>query len=159
SQAVVDRISSSTLHPLNGRASRARSRKIATQAISRRKLSFVDPAAPPSPRPVVLVHGIWNSRAAFARISRYLRARGFDVHALDLVPSDGSVAVEQLAAQLASYVDAGLPAAAPFDLVGFSMGGVVSRYYVQRLGGASRVQRLVTISSPHHGTATAYLSN
>ncbi len=37
------------------------------------------------------------------------------------------------------------------------MGGVVSRYYVQRLGGVERVRRLVTVSSPHHGTAMAYL--
>ncbi len=37
------------------------------------------------------------------------------------------------------------------------MGGVVSRYYLQRLGGLARVRRFVTISSPHHGTVTAYL--
>ena len=36
------------------------------------------------------------------------------------------------------------------------MGGLVSRYYVQRLGGINRVQRLITISSPHKGTLTAY---
>jgi triacylglycerol lipase len=91
-------------------------------------------------------------------MSRYLRARGFDARALDLVPGDGSVTIEQLAAQLAAYVAVELPAAAPFDLVGFSMGGVVSRYYVQRLGGDARVRRMITISSPHHGTMTAYLS-
>jgi triacylglycerol lipase len=44
----------------------------------------------------------------------------------------------------------------PVDLVGFSMGGIVSRYYVQRLGGINRVQRFITISSPHHGTWIAY---
>jgi triacylglycerol lipase len=91
-------------------------------------------------------------------MSRYLRARGFDTHAIDLVPGNGSASIERLAAQLAAYVEAELPAGAPFDLVGFSMGGVVSRYYVQRLEGASRVRHLVTISSPHRGTATAYLS-
>ena len=91
-------------------------------------------------------------------MSRYLRERGFEVHALDLVPSDGSAAIEQLAAQVAAYVDERLPPGAPLDLVGFSMGGVVSRYYVQRLGGAERVRRFITISAPHHGTATAYLS-
>jgi triacylglycerol lipase len=90
-------------------------------------------------------------------MSRYLRRRGFDVHAIDLVPSDGAVGLETLATQIAAYVDAELSPGSPLDLVGFSMGGLVSRYYVQRLGGASRVRRFVTISSPHHGTATAYL--
>jgi triacylglycerol lipase len=44
----------------------------------------------------------------------------------------------------------------PFDLVGFSMGGLVCRYYVQRLGGVERVGRLITISAPHLGTYWAY---
>jgi triacylglycerol lipase len=93
-------------------------------------------------------------------MSRHLRARGLDTRAIDLVPGDGSAPIEQLAAQLASFIEAELPAAARFDLVGFSMGGIVSRYYVQRLDGVfgARVRRLVTISSPHHGTAAAYLS-
>jgi triacylglycerol lipase len=107
--------------------------------------------------PVVLVHGIWKSGAAFARMSRYLRERGFEVHPIDLVPNDGSAALEDLAAQIAAFVAAKLPAG-PLDLVGFSMGGVAGRYYVQRLGGHERVRRLVTVSSPHHGTATAYLA-
>ena len=118
----------------------------------------VAPSRPPDRHPVLLVHGIWKSGAAFGRMARYLRERGFEVHALDLVPNDGAASLEELAAQLAAYVDANLPPAAPLDLVGFSMGGVVSRLYVQRLGGAARVRRLVTISAPHHGTATAYLS-
>jgi len=91
-------------------------------------------------------------------MSRFLEGRGFVVHAVDLVPSDGSVGLPELAGQLASFVDEKLGPEAPFDLVGFSMGGVVSRYYLQRLGGHPRVRRLVTISSPHHGTMTAYLS-
>jgi len=45
------------------------------------------------------------------------------------------------------------------DLVGFSMGGLVCRYYIQMLGGSSRVDRLVTISAPNHGTLLARLSD
>jgi triacylglycerol lipase len=108
--------------------------------------------------PVVCVHGIWNTGADFGRMARFLGDRGFDVHALDLVPNDASLGLAELAAQLVAYVDERFAAGATFDLVGFSMGGVVSRYYLQRLGGYSRVRRLVTISCPHHGTAMAYLS-
>lgn len=36
------------------------------------------------------------------------------------------------------------------------MGGLVTRYYLQRLGGIHRVQRFISISSPHSGTWTAY---
>jgi triacylglycerol lipase len=118
----------------------------------------VGPPDPPDRHPVLLVHGIWKSGATFGRMSRYLRKRGFDVRAIDLVPSDGSAGLAKLGEQIAAHVEATLPAGAPLDLVGFSMGGVVSRYYVQRLGGAERVRRLVTVSSPHHGTVAAYLS-
>jgi triacylglycerol lipase len=106
---------------------------------------------------VLLVHGIWKSGRAFQRLTRHLEGLGFVVHTIDLVPNDGSAPLEQLAEQVAQLVAERIPAGAPLDLVGFSMGGVVCRYYLQRLGGLSRVRRFVTVSSPHHGTATAYL--
>ncbi len=49
-----------------------------------------------------------------------------------------------------------LPPGQKFDLVAFSMGGLVARYYLQRLGGLERVDRFVTLSTPHHGTWMAY---
>jgi len=89
-------------------------------------------------------------------MSRYLSARGFRPLAVDLAPSNGAVGLEELAAQLSAFVAQELTTDEPFDLVGFSMGGLVSRYYVQRLGGAERVGRLITISSPHQGTYWAF---
>ncbi len=78
------------------------------------------------------------------------------VYTLDLVPNNGDVGLDELAKQVANYVALNFPPAQPFDLLGFSMGGIVSRYYLQRLGGINRVQRFITISSPHHGTFIAY---
>jgi triacylglycerol lipase len=66
------------------------------------------------------------------------------------------VGLDELAKQVADYVTATFAPEQRLDLVGFSMGGIVSRYYVQRLGGINRVQRFLTISSPHHGTVVAY---
>ena len=37
------------------------------------------------------------------------------------------------------------------------MGGLIARYYVQRLGGDARVHTLVTLGTPHHGTRAARL--
>jgi triacylglycerol lipase len=117
-----------------------------------------DAPSPEARRRVVCVHGIWKSGATFARMSRFLRERGFDVRTVDLVPNDGSLGLPELAEQLAAHVDRELGPEAPFDLVAFSMGGVVGRYYLQRLAGNQRVRRFVSISSPHHGTITAYFS-
>lgn len=90
-------------------------------------------------------------------MARYLTERGFEVHGIDLTPNDGRTGIDELAAQVAKFIDATFPAGSPLDLVGFSMGGLVTRYYVQRLGGLSRVRRFITISAPHHGSQWAYL--
>ena len=58
---------------------------------------------------------------------------------------------------MADYIARHFDPEQPLDLVGFSMGGIVSRYYIQRLGGIERVQRYVNISAPNNGTWTAYL--
>lgn len=108
-------------------------------------------------RPVLLIHGIKDNASKMERLARYLRAEGRESHTLSLVPSFGQVGLDELAKQIASYVDRTFGAEQPIDLVGFSMGGLVSRYYVQRLGGDQRVRHLVTISSPHRGTLFAYL--
>ena len=43
------------------------------------------------------------------------------------------------------------------DVVGYSAGGVVVRLWVDDLGGGSLARRVVTLSSPHHGTEVAGL--
>jgi triacylglycerol lipase len=110
----------------------------------------------PRRRTVLLVHGIWDTSRVFARMGRWLEERGYRALAVDLKPSDGSVGLDTLAEQLREFVELQFAAGESFDLVGFSMGGRVSRYYAQRLGGAERVGRWMTISSPHRGTYYAY---
>ncbi|MFN6569842.1 triacylglycerol lipase [Dendronalium sp. ChiSLP03b] len=108
--------------------------------------------------PVLLVHGIDDTGAVFYHMTAYLRQLGWSVHTIDLMPNNGDVGLDVLAKQVADYVAANFTIDQPLDLIGFSMGGIVSRYYVQRLGGINRVQRFITISSPHHGTIIAYAS-
>ncbi|ABA24636.1 Lipase, class 2 [Trichormus variabilis ATCC 29413] len=108
--------------------------------------------------PILLVHGITDTEAVFDQMAAYLRQMGWTVYTLNLVPNNGEAPLNVLAQQVADYVAANITPEQPFDLVGFSMGGIVSRYYVQRLGGISHVQRFVTISSPHYGTVIAYAS-
>ncbi|MDY6806998.1 MAG: alpha/beta fold hydrolase [Cyanobacteriota bacterium] len=109
--------------------------------------------------PVLLVHGWLDTRAKFDKMAGYLRNLGWEVHSLDLVPNLGNIELEKLADQVADYADRTIARDRHFDLIGFSMGGIVSRYYVQRLGGIDRVQRFIAISSPHQGTLTGYSLN
>lgn len=109
--------------------------------------------------PVLLVHGWLDTRAKFDKMAGYLRNLGLEVHSFDLVPNLGNIELEKLADQVADYADRTIEGDRHFDLIGFSMGGIVSRYYVQRLGGIDRVQRFIAISSPHQGTLTGYSLN
>src|SRR5688500_8203209 len=110
--------------------------------------AFAGPAVPPKPEsaPVVLVHGIYSSSRDMARMARHLRSHGREVFTPDLSPNCGRAGIDELAQQLAEFTETHLQGR-KFDLVGFSMGGLVSRYYVQRLGGADRVTHFVTVSA------------
>ena len=111
------------------------------------------------PNPVLLIHGIFDTIGIFDQMSRYLKNLGWDVYSLNLVPNYGILGLDKLAKQVDDYISKTFPPNQPLDLIGFSMGGIVSRYYVQRLGGIDRVKRFITISSPHNGTLTAYALN
>jgi triacylglycerol lipase len=106
--------------------------------------------------PVLLVHGIYDTIAKFNIMSAYLTQRGWEVHRINLTPNIGSAKLEQLATQVADYIDKTFPTSQVIDLLGFSMGGLVTRYYLQRLGGIKRVQRYISISAPNNGTLMAY---
>ena len=88
------------------------------------------------------------------RMAHSFRRAGWEVFTPDITPANGRVGIDQLASQLAAYTDRHLTGRR-FDLVGFSMGGLVGRYYIQRLGGIERVDRFVTIATPHHGSIMA----
>ncbi len=125
-------------------------------------LSFLDGTArapqhpAPDRNPVLLIHGIAEDESGMQRMGTYLRAEGWEVHTISLRPNWGQAGLEPLAREIARYADTELRGR-KFDLVGFSMGGLVSRYYVQRLGGLQRVEHFVTLSAPHAGSYWAWL--
>lgn len=107
---------------------------------------------------MLLVHGLNDTNLVFQKMSAYLAALGWSVYDLNLIPCNGNLSLECLAQQVADCIAATFAPEQPIDLIGFSMGGVVSRYYVQRLGGLDRVHRFITVAAPNHGTLTAYAS-
>jgi triacylglycerol lipase len=74
-----------------------------------------------------------------------------------LKPVDGRRGLEPLARQLRDVVNQEFKPDESFSIVAFSMGGLVSRYYLQQLGGAARCDGLYTIATPHNGSYIAYL--
>ena len=116
------------------------------------------PAAsrPAVPR-VVLVHGFLETGDTFKLIKRRLEAKGFDCYVPRMKPIDARGGLDKLARHLKEEIDTRFGPTEPVSIVAFSMGGIVSRQYLQNLGGAERCRNLITISSPHHGTKAAWL--
>ena len=116
------------------------------------------PARSPLPgRRALLVHGIYDSATSMAWLKRTLENRGWKVSAISLTPNNGSISFDVMARQVEGFVAANYAPDEKFDLVGFSMGGLVCRYYIQKFGGAGRVRRFVTISAPNNGSLLAWL--
>lgn len=106
--------------------------------------------------PVILVHGFLDTTAVFKPMSEYLNYHGWQVHSFNLIPNHGYEKLEVLAGQVDNYIEKNFAKEQKVDLIGFSMGGLITRYYLQRLGGVERVQRYLNISAPNRGTLTAY---
>ncbi len=108
--------------------------------------------------PILLVHGMVDNRSVFTVLRRALRRRGFR-RVLGINYSPFTRDVRLAATQLATRVER-LCEQTGFErihVIGHSMGGLIARYYVQRLGGDARVHTLVTLGTPHAGTLPAYL--
>ncbi len=108
--------------------------------------------------PILLVHGLVDNRSVFTLLRRALRRRGFgQVLTLNYSPftQDVRSAAERLAALVEKTCDE--TGYERVHVVGHSLGGVVARYYVQRMGGDARVHTLATLGSPHSGTVAAHL--
>ncbi|ACK71139.1 lipase class 2 [Gloeothece citriformis PCC 7424] len=106
--------------------------------------------------PVLLIHGISDTVAKFNAMKRHLNQLGWEVHSINLTPNTGWIGLDILAKQIAEYIETTFMSSQSIDLIGFSMGGLVTRYYLQRLGGIHRVQRYISISAPNYGTWMAY---
>ncbi len=108
--------------------------------------------------PVVLVHGIGDDARTMEPMARSLLCEGRKPYSVTLKPNGGQAGLDELAGQLDRFVGAKISPGQRFDLVGFSMGGLVCRYYLQRMGGLQRVEHFITLAAPHHGTLMAWLS-
>ena len=107
-----------------------------------------------SARPLLLVHGYGCSRGVWWLLRKQLEAAGHTVATLSLTPPYRSIG--RLVPQLEQRIDEVCRAtgANQVVLIAHSMGGLVCRAYLAR-NGRTRVERLITISSPHAGSELA----
>ena len=114
------------------------------------------------PYPVVLVAGTaGNENVSWQALSPALADEGYCVYGFNYGPTGitanrfyGLGDIPSSAKSLATFVKGVLAAthAKKVDFVGHSQGGMMPRYYMKFLGGASKVNMLVGLAPSNHGT-------
>jgi pimeloyl-ACP methyl ester carboxylesterase len=104
--------------------------------------------------PVLLLHGYGCNSGYWAHLVPLLDAARISHATVDLEPVIGDIddyvpLVERAVRDLCAQAHAGKVA-----IVAHSMGGLVARAWMRRHGSA-RLARLITLGTPHHGTALA----
>ncbi|MEW2432427.1 alpha/beta fold hydrolase [Micromonospora sp. NPDC047644] len=114
------------------------------------------PFAAAAANPVIVVGGLSGVAVAYEPIAARLRADGYRTFIYQL-PGLGLGDIPTSARALAGYVEQvrATTGAASVDVVAHSEGGLVSRYYLKRLGGTATVGRYVSLGTPQYGTYVA----
>jgi hypothetical protein len=110
--------------------------------------------------PVVLLHGFVDNRSVFVPLRRSLVRHGW-CHLVSLNFSPLTCDIRTAAELLGGHIEevCARTGHRQVDIVGHSLGGLIARYYVQRLGGDTRIRTLVTLGTPHEGTTAVPLAN
>ena len=106
--------------------------------------------------PVILVHGLFAPRVSMLPFQWALKWAGLDAHTVRL-PLLNMAAVESSAELLRARVDQVLASSGHerCDIVGMSLGGLISLHYLVELDGAAKVRRMITLGTPVRGTWSA----
>jgi pimeloyl-ACP methyl ester carboxylesterase len=117
------------------------------------------------PHPVILVHGTFeNQNDNWQAAAPILANHGYCVYSFNYGGSgsiNGLGKVADSANQLSSFVDTVRfwTGGNTVDLVGHSQGGMMPRYYINNLGGASKVDKLIGLAPSNYGTTLDGLVN
>jgi predicted alpha/beta hydrolase family esterase len=124
--------------------------------IALHRLLIRDPAPAPAERPIVLIHGVLVNDGVWLLMRRFLARNGVaPVYTMNYGPplADIELFAEQLHTRIAQVLNE--TGAGHVVLITHSMGGLVARAYLRRFG-TQRVERLISIGAPHHGSVLAY---
>jgi triacylglycerol lipase len=103
----------------------------------------------------VLVHGLWDTPGLFRRLEQRLDGRRDPLLQPHLEHGLGVRPVQDLAEELGRAVNDAFGPDQAVDVLGFSLGGVIARSWIQLLGGRQRTRRFISVGSPHQGSLLA----
>ncbi len=107
--------------------------------------------------PIILIHGLWNTSSIFSFITSKLDDIGIEYFAPTLNHSYGMTSIIDLTNLLNELILDKYGSEKEIDILGFSMGGIIGRYWIQKFNVYKTTRRFISIGSPHKGTLTSQL--
>ena len=107
--------------------------------------------------PIILIHGLWNTGDIFSSITSKLDQSGIEYFAPTLKHQYGMTSIVKLSYLLNDLILDKYGYEKKLDIMGFSMGGIIGRYWITKLNGYKKTRRFTTVGSPHNGTLTSQL--
>ena len=147
---VLEIIASLVLLPIRGLT-------ILIHIFTKRPVGLRKPKNHEGKGPVILIHGLNMDEICMWYLRWCLKRENWGpLYILHLGPL--SWTIEENAHLLARSIDPIFQKYGKVHLIAHSMGGLVSRYFIQELNGFSKVGSLITLASPHFGTPMAHLA-
>jgi len=103
---------------------------------------------------VLVVHGYAGHPHSNGPLRHHLDRQGFRTESIDLRGHDD---VPAMADALGDWLQQNVTSNEPVAIVAHSLGGVVARYACRNADVRARIERMVTLGSPHEGTRIADL--
>jgi len=107
--------------------------------------------------PLVLVHGLWDTPRLFDRLITALDGAIPELLVPHLPHGLGRVPIATMASWLDQEINKAFGPSRTIDILGFSMGGLISRCWIQQHPDQPRTRRFTCVGSPQRGTLTAQL--
>ena len=108
-------------------------------------------------RPLILVHGLWDNPKIFDKLINSLEQPGDKIFTPSLPHKLGRKSIEEIALDLNQQILKRYGSSLLVDILGFSMGGLIARFWLQEFEGFKRTKRFFSLGSPQKGTLTAQL--
>ena len=114
------------------------------------------------PVPVILFHGLASNGSVWGGIMNALVSNGWEFDEVEAPSYANDASFAASSSEVGDYVESIINAARAQNklinkasLVGHSMGGLLSRHYLQQNPEAKNISRLITINTPHSGSEIA----
>lgn len=106
-------------------------------------------------RNLVLIHGLWDTPYVFSRLISYLCREELVIFAPHLPHDGGRRPLLDLAKELDRLIIKRFGCNTQVEILGFSMGGLIARTWLQKFDGAIRTRRYISVGCPQRGTFAA----